>query len=50
MESQFVTEEVEREQPSRLFSLTEALSEVSRKRAADVIRFRSCCADPRASK
>lgn len=27
-----------------------ALSEVTAKRAADLIRFRTCCADPRASK
>jgi hypothetical protein len=31
-------------------SLGAALDEAAAKRAADVIRFRTCCADPRASK
>jgi len=31
-------------------TLREVLAEVNAKRAADVIRFRTCCADPRASK
>lgn len=31
-------------------SLAAALAEVEAKRAADVVRFRTCCADPRASK
>lgn len=31
-------------------SLLEVLSEVQAKQNADVIRFRTCCADPRASK
>jgi hypothetical protein len=31
-------------------SLVAALDEVSAKRDADLIRFRTCCADPRASK
>jgi hypothetical protein len=31
-------------------SLTEVLDEVDAKREAEVIRFRTCCADPRASK
>jgi hypothetical protein len=31
-------------------SLREVRTEVEAKRAADVIRFRTCCADPRASK
>jgi hypothetical protein len=30
--------------------LREVLAEVKAKRTADVIRFRTCCADPRASK
>lgn len=30
--------------------LTAALREVTAKREADLIRFRTCCADPRASK
>ncbi|MGH3550811.1 MAG: hypothetical protein ACRDQU_22350 [Pseudonocardiaceae bacterium] len=31
-------------------SLVAALAEAETKRAADVFRFRTCCADPRASK
>ncbi len=31
-------------------SLTAALAEAEAKREADVVRFRTCCADPRASK
>jgi hypothetical protein len=31
-------------------SLSEVLDEVAAKREAEVIRFRTCCADPRASK
>jgi hypothetical protein len=30
--------------------LLAALSEVAAKREADLVRFRTCCADPRASK
>ena len=35
---------------SRLSSLADVIGEIDRKRAAEVIRFRTCCADPRASK
>ncbi|QUQ68817.1 hypothetical protein [Kutzneria sp. CA-103260] len=30
--------------------LADVLSEIEAKREADLIRFRTCCADPRASK
>jgi hypothetical protein len=30
--------------------LRDALKEIAAKREADLIRFRTCCADPRASK
>ncbi|MDF5756219.1 hypothetical protein [Spongiactinospora sp. TRM90649] len=36
--------------PVRPTGLSAVLSEVAEKRAADLIRFRTCCADPRASK
>ncbi|MEW2353730.1 hypothetical protein [Spirillospora sp. NPDC029432] len=36
--------------PVRPTTLLSALSEVAAKRDADLIRFRTCCADPRASK
>jgi hypothetical protein len=36
--------------PSRLASLVDVMAEIDSKRAAEVIRFRTCCADPRASK
>lgn len=35
---------------SRLSSLKNVMAEIDGKRAAEVIRFRTCCADPRASK
>jgi hypothetical protein len=35
---------------SRPTTLVAALREVEQKRSADLIRFRTCCADPRASK
>ena len=35
---------------SRPTALVAALREVERKRSTDLIRFRTCCADPRASK
>lgn len=35
---------------SRLSSLADVMAEIDSKRAAEVIRFRTCCADPRASK
>ncbi|MBV8931423.1 MAG: hypothetical protein JO285_02515 [Kutzneria sp.] len=35
---------------SRLASLADVMAEIGSKRAAEVIRFRTCCADPRASK
>ncbi|WP_211763472.1 hypothetical protein [Kutzneria sp. CA-103260] len=31
-------------------SLADTLAEIKAKREADLIRFRTCCADPRASK
>lgn len=30
--------------------LVGVFAEIARKRASDVVRFRTCCADPRASK
>jgi len=35
---------------NRPTTLVAALQEVEAKRGADLIRFRTCCADPRASK
>ncbi len=35
---------------SRLSSLADVMAEIDSKRVAEVIRFRTCCADPRASK
>lgn len=36
--------------PVRPTGLLAALNEVTAKREADLVRFRTCCADPRASK
>ncbi len=38
------------EASARPTTLATALVEVEAKRSVDVIRFRTCCADPRASK
>jgi hypothetical protein len=43
-------EVVEASEPVTLTPLAAALDEAEAKRAADVIRFRTCCADARASK
>ena len=50
-----MSETVEAHQPaqtldSRPTTLVAALREVEQKRSTDLIRFRTCCADPRASK
>jgi hypothetical protein len=38
------------ERPNELRRLSEVLKAVEMKRQSEVIRFRTCCADPRASK
>lgn len=45
-----VLEAVPQRTQSATITLASALAEIEKKRVADVIRFRSCCADPRASK
>jgi hypothetical protein len=50
MDSKLLAEKAEPDAALQTFSLRATLAEVERKRAADAIRFRSCCADPRASK
>ncbi len=34
----------------RITSLADVMAEIDSKRVSEVIRFRTCCADPRASK
>lgn len=41
---------VKAETATRPAALTTIAAEILAKRAADAIRFRTCCADPRASK
>jgi hypothetical protein len=45
-----VSVRVDQQSVERPTGLLDALAEVAEKQRADVIRFRTCCADPRASK